>query len=205
VGVFVPSDDWGLQVSEVCRRLGLRVPEEIALLGVDDDDLECEMTRPRLSSVIVPAERIGFEAAALLDRLISGERPATAQILVTPPGVATRRSTEVLAIDDRNVAAAVRFIREHAHVPLRVADVLKEVVVGRRTLERKCHTALGWGVGEEIRRSHLDLARRLLVRTSLPMKVVAERSGFTDFRHMAGVFRQEVGMAPTTYRRQSRG
>jgi LacI family transcriptional regulator len=205
VGVFVPSDDWGLQVSEVCRRLGLRVPEEIALLGVDDDDLECEMTRPRLSSVIVPAERIGFEAAALLDRLISGERPATAQILVTPPGVATRRSTEVLAIDDRNVAAAVRFIREHAHVPLRVADVLKEVVVGRRTLERKCHTALGWGVGEEIRRAHLDLARRLLVRTSLPMKVVAERSGFTDFRHMAGVFRQEVGMAPTTYRRQSRG
>jgi LacI family transcriptional regulator len=205
VGVFVPSDDWGVQVSEACRQLRLRVPEDVALLGVDDDDLDCELTRPRLSSVVVPAERIGYEAAALLDRMLAGEKPPAGQILVPPTGVATRRSTEVLAIDDPNVVAAVRFIRENAHLPLRVTDVLKEVMVGRRTLERGCQAALGWCVGEEIRRAHLELARRLLSRTDLPMKVVAEKSGFSDFRHMAVVFRQVLGMPPTAYRRQARG
>ncbi len=205
VGVFVPGDDWGVQVSEACRQVGLRVPEDVALLGVDDDDLACELTRPRLSSVIVPAERIGYEAAALLDRLLAGKKPPVGPILVPPTGVATRRSTEILAIEDREVVAAVRFIREHAHLPLRVSDVLREVPGGRRTLERRCHKALGWGLGEEIRRAHLERARRLLARTDLPMKAVAQQAGFSDFRHLAVVFRQELGMPPTVYRRQMRG
>ncbi len=202
VGVFVPGDDWGVQVVEACRQVGLRVPEDVALLGVDDDDLECELTRPRLSSVKVPAERIGYEAAALLDRLLAGEKPPAEPVLVPPLGVATRRSTEVLAIEDGDVVAAVRFIREHAHLPLRVIDVLREVPVGRRTLERRCRHALGWGLGEEIRRAHLELACRLLARTDLPMKAVAQQTGFSDFRHMAVVFRQELGMSPTAYRRK---
>jgi LacI family transcriptional regulator len=205
VGVFVPGDDWGVQVSEACRQVGLRVPEDVALLGVDDDDLDCELTRPRLSSVIVPAERIGYEAAALLDRLLAGKKTPAQPILVPPTGVATRRSTEVLAIEDREVVAAVRFIREHAHLPLRVTDVLREVPVGRRTLERRCHEALGRGLGEEIRRAHLERAKRLLARTDQPMKAVAHQAGFSDFRHMAVVFRQELSMSPTAYRRQMRG
>lgn len=205
VGVFVPDDVWGVQVSEACRQVGLRVPEDVALLGVDDDDLDCELARPRLSSVVVPTERIGYEAAALLNRLLAGEKPPEGPVLLPPTGVATRRSTEILAIEDREVVTAVRFIREHAHLPLRVADVLREVPVGRRTLERRCHTALGWSLGEEIRRAHLERARRLLARTELPMKAVAKQAGFSDFRHMAVVFRQELGMPPTAYRRQVRG
>lgn len=204
-GVFVPDDDWGVQVAEACRHVGLRVPEDVALLGADDDDLGCELTRPRLSSVIVPAERIGYEAASLLDRLLAGEKPPAGPVLLPPPGVATRRSTEILAIEDREVVAAVRFIREHAHLPLRVTDVLREVAIGRRTLERRCHVALGWGLGEEIRRAHLERARRLLARTDLPVKAVAQKAGFSDFRHLAVVFRQELGMPPTAYRRQVRG
>jgi LacI family transcriptional regulator len=195
----------GVQVAEACRQVGLRVPEDVALLGVDDDELDCELTRPRLSSVIVPAERIGYEAAALLDRLLAGERPPAEPILLPPTGVATRRSTEMLALADREVVAAVRFIREHAHLPLRVRDVLREVAVGRRTIERRCHKALGWGLGEEIRRVHLERARRLLARTELPMKAVAQQAGFSDFRHLAVVFRQELGLSPTAYRRQMRG
>lgn len=153
----------------------------------------------------MPAERIGYEAAALLDRLLAGKKPPAEPVLLSPTGVATRRSTEMLAIADREVVAAVRFIREHAHLPLRVTDVLREVPVGRRTLERRCHKALGWGLGTEIRRAHLERARRLLARTDLPMKAVAQQAGFSDFRHLAVVFRQELGMPPTAYRRQMRG
>jgi LacI family transcriptional regulator len=124
--------------------------------------------------------------------------------LLPPTGVATRRSTEVLAIDDPDVVAAVRFIRDHAHLPLSVADILRQVPVGRRTLERRCRLALGRGLGEEIRRTHLERARRLLAETDLPMKVLAERAGFSDCCHLAVVFRQELGLTPTAYRRQVR-
>jgi LacI family transcriptional regulator len=204
VGVFVANDLWGVQVAEACRQVGLRVPEDVALLGVGDDDLYCELTRPPLSSIIPPAERIGYEAAALLERLLKGERPPARPILLPPIGVATRRSSEALAIDDHDVVAAVRFVREHAHLPIRVADVLQQVPVGRRTLERRCHKLLGWGLGEEIRRTHLGRARRLLAETDLPLKVLAEEAGFSDYRHMALAFRRALGITPTDYRRQIR-
>jgi LacI family transcriptional regulator len=151
---------------------------------------------------MLPAERIGFQAAALLDRMIAGEKPPGRPILLPPTGVATRRSTEVLAVDDKEVVAAVRFIREHAHLPLRVDDVLQQVPTGRRTLERRCRKALGWGLGAEIRRTHLERARRLLAETDLPLKVLAEQAGFSDLGYMSKVFRQELGMPPTAYRRQ---
>jgi LacI family transcriptional regulator len=205
VGIFVPNDVWGAQVVEACRQVELRVPEDVAVLGVGNDDLYCELTRPPLSSIVVPAEQIGYEAAALLDRLLGGAKPPRAPILLPPIGVATRRSSEVLAIDDPDVVAAVRFIREHAHLPLRVTDVLRQIAIGRRTLERRIHRALGWGIGEEIRRTHLERARRLLAETDLPMKVLAQRAGFSDGCHMAVVFRQDLGLTPTAYRRQLRG
>jgi len=204
VGVFVPDDEWGVQVAEVCRQVGLHVPEDVALLGVDDDDLYCELARPPLSSVILASERIGSEAAALLDRLLAGAKPPEGPILIPPIGVAARGSTEVLAIQDRDVVQAIRFIREQAHLPLRVTDVLREVPVGRRTLERRCHKVLGWGLGEEIRRVHLERARHLLASTNLPMKTLAHRAGFSDFRQMAVVFRRELGMPPTAFRHQTR-
>lgn len=204
VGLFSPGDEWGIQVCEACRQLGLRVPEDVAVLGVDNDDLNCELSRPRLSSVMLPAERIGYEAAALLDRLLAGGKRPRTQILLPPLGVATRRSTEVLAIDDREVVKAVRFIREHVHLPLRVTDVAREVAVGRRTLERRCQAALGRSLGEEIRRVHLERARYLLVSTDLPMKTVATQAGFSGLRHMGDVFRQQLGSPPTAYRSQHR-
>lgn len=201
-GLFMPSDAWGWQIAEACRHVSLRVPEDVALLGVDDDDLDCHLTRPRLSSVIVPADRIGFEAAALLDRMLAGNDAPVKPILIPPSGIATRRSSETLAIDDPEVVFTVRFIREHAHVPLRVSDVLQQVPLGRRTLERRFQKAFGRGLADEIRRAHLELAQRLLVRTDFPMKIIALKAGFSDFRHMAVVFRQEVGISPTAYRLQ---
>jgi LacI family transcriptional regulator len=203
-GIFAPNDLWGVQVVLACRSAGLRVPDDVAVLGVDDDDLYCELTRPRLSSIQIPAERIGSEAVALLEHMLSGRKPPREPVLLRPIGVNTRRSSEVLAIDDEHVAAAVRFIRQHAGEPLHVIDVLKHVPLSRRTLERRCRTALGWGLAEEIRRTHFARACRLLATTDLSTQAVAIEAGFSDYRHMVVSFRRQLGMTPTAYRRQMR-
>jgi LacI family transcriptional regulator len=204
VGVFACHDVWGLQVVEACRLAGLRVPEDVAIVGVDNDDLLCELARPPLSSVAVPAERIGAEAAALLDQLLAGAQPPRQPLLIPPLGVVARQSSDVLALRDPDLAAAVRFIRDHGHAPLRVADVLREVPVGRRSLERRFRALLNRGLWEEIRRVHLERAKDLLATTALSMTEVADQAGFTDQQQLARVFRQETGLTPTAYRRQRR-
>lgn len=205
VGVFTPCDNWGVQLLEVCRDVGLRVPEDVAVLGVDDDELDCDFARPRLSSVMLPAESIGYAAAELLDRLLAQEPTTDTTILIPSPGVARRQSTDRLAIEDSEVIAAVRFIRKHAHLPIQVGDVLHEVTIGRRTLESRFRESLNRGIADEIRRAHLERAQRLLARTELPMQKIAVQAGFSDFRHMLSVFKQELGQTPTAYRRQLRG
>jgi LacI family transcriptional regulator len=200
--VFTCNDLWGLQLAETCRQLGYGVPEDVAILGVQDDDLLCELARPPLSSIAIPAERIGFEAAAMLDRLLARPRLRPPPLLFPPLGVVNRQSTDILAVSDPQVATAVRFIQERAHQPLLVEDVLQAVSISRRALERRFRQALHRTLGEEIRRAHLERARELLARTSLAMSAVAQRSGFTDGKHLATVFRQETGVTPTAYRAQ---
>lgn len=202
VGIFACHDVWGLQVVEACRLAELRVPEDVAIIGVDNDDLLCELARPSLSSVAVPAERIGYEAAALLERLLRRAKPPRQPILIPSSGIVARQSSDVLALRDSDVAAAVRFIRDHAHQPLCVADVLREVPVGRRSLERRFRAALNRGLWEEIRRVHMDRAKQLLATTVQPVAEVADKAGFSDVQQLSRVFRQETGLTPSAYRRQ---
>jgi LacI family transcriptional regulator len=204
VGLFASNDLCGAQLSEVCHEAGLHMPEQVALVGVDNDDLFCELARPSLSSVAIPAERIGYEAAALLDRLLAGARPPRRPLLLPPVRLVARQSSDVVALDDAEVAAALRVIRAHAHVPLGVADVLREVPVSRRALERRFRHALHRGLGDEIRRVHVERAKELLASTELPVAGVAERSGFSSSSHLCVVFRQETGLTPTAFRRQVR-
>jgi LacI family transcriptional regulator len=205
VGIFASTDIWGVQLAEVCRQTGLRVPEDVALVGVDNDDLLCEVARPSLSSIALPTERIGFEAAALLDRILARERPSLRPRLLPPIGVVARQSSDVLALDDPEVAAAVRFIREHSHTSIGVKDVLRAVTISRRSLERRFQAALDRTVWEEIRRAHLERAKSLLAGTAMPMWAVAEQAGFSDPRQLSVVFRQETGLTPTAYRGRVRG
>lgn len=204
-GLFVPNDLWGVQISEACRQAGLRVPEDVALLGVDNDDLYCELTRPPLSSIIIPSDRIGYEAASLLARLLNGGRRPAEPLLLPPAGIVARRSTDILASDDPVVVSAVRFVRDHAHLPLQITDVTKHLSVGRRTLERRCQHALGHSLGDEIRRSHLERACRLLAETDISIEALAHQAGYSNARHMGAVFRKDLGLSPTGYRRQQRG
>jgi LacI family transcriptional regulator len=204
VGVFAPNDIWGVQIAEVCLQAGLQVPEEVAILGVDDDDLLCEFARPQLSSVALPTERIGYEAAAELDRMLKGARARPRPLLFPPLGVIARRSTEVLAVADQDVRAALHFIREQSHRAIRVTDLLREIAMSRRSLERRFRRVLGRSLLEEIRRAHVERARQLLAQTDLPLQAIAKRAGFTDAKRFSTVFREAVGVTPSAYRRQFR-
>lgn len=203
-GIFAPNDVWGVQLAELCRQLGLHVPQDVALVGVDNDDLLCNLSRPALSSIALPAERIGQEAGALLDALLNGGKRPRRPLLLAPLGVVTRRSSDALAIDDADVAAAVRFIRDHGHRPLGVADVLAAVPVSRRRLERRFRALLRCGVGEAIRQARLERARELLRSTDMPLAKVALCSGFSSGAQLSVVFRRQMDLTPNEYRRRCR-
>ncbi len=203
-GILACNDLWGAQISEACRQAGLVVPDHLAIVGVDNDDLLCELARPSLSSVAVPAEAVGYHASELLEQLMARGKPTREPILLPPGSVITRCSSDILSVSDPDVAAAIRVIRQHSHEPLRTGNVLEVVPVSRRSLERRFRRALGRGIGEEIRRSHIEKARNLLASTDLPMSEVARHSGFSESKHLSVAFKQEVGMTPSEYRRQTR-
>lgn len=204
IGIFASHDSQGAQISEYCRHLGREVPDAVAIVGVDDDDLLCDLARPSLSSVALPGKRIGHEAAAMLEQLVRGRRLEAARVELPPVRLVVRQSSDILAITDGEVSQAVRFILEHAGEPIGVGDVLRAVPVSRRSLERRFQRHLRRGIGEEIRRAHLERAKALLVESTLPMSRVAARAGFTDSRQLSIVFRQETGLTPTRYRQQNR-
>jgi LacI family transcriptional regulator len=204
VGIFAPNDIWGVQLTEVCLRAGLQVPEDVAILGVDDDDLLCEFARPALSSIALPTQRIGYEAAREVERLLKRARASLRPLLLPPLRVIARRSTDILAVDDSDVVAALRFIRRQAHQPIRVIDLLREVPTSRRSLERQFRKVLGRSILGEIRRVHVERASQLLALPDLPLHSVAERSGFTDAKRFSTVFRQMVGLTPSAYRHRLR-
>jgi LacI family transcriptional regulator len=205
VGILACYDIRGQQVLDACRGAGLAVPDEVAVIGVDNDALLCELASPPLSSVIPNAHRAGYEAAALLDELMAGKRvPATAH-LIAPLGIAERQSTEVLAVDDRDVARAVQFIREHACEGINVSDVLRAVPLSRRVLEQRFQRLLGCTPREEILHVRLARVKQLLGETDLPLYRVAERTGFEHVEYLSVVFKRETGRTPRAWREEARG
>jgi LacI family transcriptional regulator len=202
--VFSSNDVPARHLAEMCRALGLLVPEEVALLGVDNDELECLLCHPPLSSVVNPAEQIGYEAARLLDRLMSGRQPPRRPIHVPPTHVVTRQSTDIVAVADPDVSQAAAFIRDHAAENIGVADVVLALSMARRRLERRFRGCLGRTILDEIQRVRVERAKHLLAETDLPIPVVANRSGFSTPQRLAAVFRRATGQSPTAYRRQVR-
>ena len=205
VGLLTWTVPRGQQVIDAARVAGLSVPEQVAVLAGDEDDVLCEVCHPPLSGIAVAAERMGHEAAALLNRLMQGGEPPTEPILVEPTGIVARQSTDTLAIDNAEVVRAIRFIRQHAGDPIRVEDVLGEVPVSRSQLDRHFRSILGRTLAAEIRRVHLERAKQLLRETSMPMPEVAVSSGFGSPEYFAHAFKSQTGLTPLTYRNQGRG
>jgi LacI family transcriptional regulator len=204
-GVFACYDIKAQQLLEVCRAIDLAVPEELAVLGVDNDELLCNLATPPLSSVILNTQRTGYEAAALLDRLLTGQEIPAEIARIAPLGIQTRQSTDTSVIDDREVATAVRFIREHACDGINVEDVLSAVPLSRRVLERLFRKYLGRTPHEEIVRLKVERVKMLLAETDLSMVEIARRSGFHHVEYLSAAFKRTLGMAPSQYRRQSQG
>jgi LacI family transcriptional regulator len=204
VGVMACYDLRGVQILNACRSIGVAVPDEVAVIGVDNDDLLCEVSYPPLSSVIPNTQRTGYEAAKLLDQMMQGKLPRQAMHLVPPSGVATRQSTDVLAIDDRNVALGVHFIRQHACEGIKVTDVLKAVPHSRTLLEQGFKKYLGRTPHQEIMRIRLNRVRELLTETDLSLEGIAERTGFSHVEYLSVAFRREIGVPPSQYRLSQR-
>jgi len=204
VGVMTSNDDRGLQVLDACRRINILVPEEVAVIGVDNDEIICNLSNPNLSSVDPNAYDIGYEAAALLERMIGGEPAAEEPVLLAPRVVVTRESTDVLATHDRELAEAISLIREHACEGLRLKDFARMTKLSRRTLERRVRNLLGRSPKEEITRVQLESAKRLLVDTDLPVADVAAKCGFSQPNYFSQVFHARVRISPASFRRNAK-
>lgn len=201
VAVFACYDARGQQVLDACQRAGLSVPEQVAVVGVDNDELLCELSPPPLSSVILDTRRTGWEAAELLDAMMRGKAPDTDIIRIPPLGVCTRQSTDTHAVDDPRIAKALQFMRENAFKGVSVTDVLQKCPMSRRVLEQRMQELLGRSPREEILRLQIQRAKDLLAGTDLNLDEIAERSGFRSAQYLSVAFKREVDLPPSEYRR----
>jgi LacI family transcriptional regulator len=205
VGVFACFDGRAQQILEACHVAGLAVPEQVAVLGVDDDELVCELCDPPLSSVLPNARRAGYEAAAVLTKLMAGRTRGAADLKeIEPVRVVARRSTDAVAVADRHVAEAMRYIREHAHDGIGVKDVLRAVPVSRTLLERKFGRLIGESPHRLIKRQKIDRVRQLLAETDVPIARIADMTGFESPSYLSAVFRRETGESPREFRDKHR-
>jgi LacI family transcriptional regulator len=204
IGIFAGEDGLAHDLAGACLAADVGVPDHVAIIGVNNDDLLCEGAWPSLSSVEADFTRVGYHAAMLLDRMLNGQRLNEAdRVARLPPlGVVQRVSTSLLAVSEPALADAIRFIREHACDPCSVDDVLREVPVGRRWLERQFVSQLGRTPHDEIIRVRIETAKRLLLQPELSVRLVGERCGFSRVQ-FGRAFRQVTGMTAAAYRRST--
>lgn len=203
-GIMACNDTAGQRVLDACRRAGVDVPESVAVLGVDNDESLCEMSDPRLSSIIPVHDLVGYQAAQTLDAMMQGKRPDWQESLLEPTEVVTRRSTDILAIEDTELAAAVRFIHDHACQGIGVDDVVRSVGVSYSTLKRRFREILGRSVHDEILRIRLDRVQELLAGTELSVAAIARKTGFEHQEYLGAVFKAHLHTTPNAFRHDHR-
>jgi len=200
--LFACHDLLGYHLARRCAEAGFLVPGEVAILGAENEEEAGLLARPPLSMVLIPAERVGFEAAALLDRLMRGGRPPAAPHLLQPPPVIERESTGRGSGADPAVTAACAFIARHAREGIGVEQVAAGVHAGRRTLERRFRAVMGRTLGEALRRTRALPIKRLLAETRLTLEEIADRTGFHSAQHLSEFFRDLEGCSPGSFRRR---
>ncbi|MEN6405602.1 MAG: DNA-binding transcriptional regulator [Thermoguttaceae bacterium] len=204
VGLMACNDLRAHQVLMACDENHLAVPEEVAVLGVDNDEAICGLSCPPLSSVEQNSEEAGYQAASLLDRLMEGETLSGHRILIEPRGVVARQSTDVVAVADADLAAILHYIREHACAGLTVDDLSVRMATSRRTLERRFAALMGCSPKDEIARVQIGHVKQLLAMTDYPLTKIAELTGFRYVESMFALFKRTVGVTPGQYRREVR-
>jgi LacI family transcriptional regulator len=202
VGIFCCNDIRGRQLLGAVQNAGLRVPGQIAVLGVDDDEVICELANPPLSSIQPNAQRIGFDGAAMLAQLMVGEIPEAPLVLIPPIRINVRQSSDATCVDDATVALALEFIGNNACLGIGVNDVAKAVSVSRATLERRFKKHLRCSPREEIERVRIAKVKTLLVETDYKLEMIASMTAYTTASHLSIAFRRVVGTTPGEYRGQ---
>jgi LacI family transcriptional regulator len=205
VGIMTSNDERGLQLLDACRRCNAVVPDDVAVVGVDNDEHLCDLSIPPLTSVDVNSEQIGYEAAKLLEKMMSGEKNPPRTTFVNPRGVVARRSTDVIASEDPEVNRAVAFIREHGNRPINVVDVLAHLRMSRASLQERMKRVLGHTIHEEIERVRMARVKELLVASDMTIKQVTYAAGFSSVQYMTRVFRAAAGETPARFRKQRIG
>jgi len=203
-GIMACYDLVGVRILQSCNLAEISVPESIAVIGVNNDELQCTMTNPPMSSVLQNQERIGYEAFALLYRLMQGETPPLEPLMIPPVKVISRRSTDILVISDKLVIKAIQLIREYACEGIAITDIASQVGVSRRTLERRFFKSVGKTPHDEIVSSQIKLSCDLLVETRLTLESITKRIGFHSVSHFTSLFERMMNMPPNEYRKKHR-
>ena len=205
IGIFTCNDTAGVKLTELCRKLGIPVPEEVAILGVDNEDILCELSLPSLSSIELDCDRIGLQAAAVLDSILAGDSEEKfAPLLIPPKEVIERESTKIFACDDPIAKQAIQYIRSHATEGINVADILNVVPASRRNLEIRFKSEIGRTLHDEITRVRIDHSKSLLRSTDMTVAYVAGESGFGTLQRFHAIFKTYTGMSPAVYRNAAR-
>lgn len=203
VGVMACNDDVAHHLVEACKTARLHVPDQVGIIGVDNDELVCELSSPTISSVAINFERAGYESARLLDGWMRrGHLSRPARIMAAATRVVPRLSTDILAVEDAQLLKALRFIRDHARENISVANVVRAAGLSRRALENRFRLQLGRSILREIRRIRVDLIAQMLMETDLPVADIAWALGYGNVQHIARYFRREKNLSLVAFRKR---
>ncbi len=204
VGIFSPWDLIAYHVAHACEHAEIQVPQDIAIIGVDNDPLLCNLSHPPLTSVRIPAFEIGFHAAQMLDGMLSGGAPPTAPLVLPPLPPVVRQSTEILAVADKKLALALRYVRDHAHESVGVMQMWAALGFNRKEMEERFRSVLGRTAGQEFTRVRVERAKQLVLDTNYTLEQLARECGFATASYLISFFRKHVGMTPNAYRESFR-
>ncbi|MGD8780353.1 MAG: DNA-binding transcriptional regulator [Ignavibacteria bacterium] len=202
VGIFTCNDDRGQHILELCKLLHLKVPEDVAVLGVDNDPMVCEFGDPPLSSIALNTESAGFEAAKLLDKMMrSGEKISNEQIIVTSSHIVQRQSSDILAVGDKDVRLAIKYIKGNANNKILIKDIVDAVGINRRALQKKFKETIHRSIYREIQQIRVESISKMLIETDLPISQITSVFNFTDVEHISRFFKKEKGIGMREFRK----
>lgn len=204
IGILAWGHGFARNVMDCCLEEGISVPHDVAVISGSYDELFSHACYPSLSGILLPTETIGYQAAQVLHKMMLGEPVESEVTLIPPRGVMAQLSTDTLAIDDPKLIQVINFIRANAFEPITMDDILREVPMARRSLERRFRQTFGHSPSEEIRKIRVDRARKLLAETDLQMQEIAENCGYATYNYLTHVFKKTTGKTPREYRNQFR-
>jgi LacI family transcriptional regulator len=205
VAILASYDLFACHLINIANEAKLHVPDEVAILGVNDDRALCNICDPPLSSIALNFKKAGYESAKLLDRIISGQQAMEGQCIeIQPTHIESRGSTDIFAIDDPEIIQVLKYIKQNSNKPLQVDEIANHVYISKRSLQLRFRKALGRSIHDQIVQAHFDIAKALLIETNLSIDEIAGRSGFLYTSNMRRAFKQITGMLPQKYRQQHR-